>query len=65
MLEALIYLISAATSLAVMCYAVHMLVGDLVSIDTEYLLILITFLVGVVLLALMAWDVIQRRTNRK
>ncbi|CAH1388116.1 conserved hypothetical protein [Candidatus Nitrotoga sp. M5] len=64
-LEALIYLVVALCSLFIMGYAVHMLVGGLVSEEIERLLIIITCLIGVVAIGLMAWDVIQRRKGIK
>ena len=64
-LEALIYLVVALCSLFIMGYAVHMLVGGLVSEEIERLLIIITCLIGVVAIGLMAWDVIQRRNGIK
>jgi hypothetical protein len=59
--EIIIYLIVAISSLFIMSYAVHMLVGGLVSKETEDLLILATCIVGVVVIGLMAWDVARRR----
>lgn len=59
--EIVIYLIVAISSLFVMSYAVHMLVGGLVSKETEDLLILATCIIGVVAIGLMAWDVARRR----
>jgi hypothetical protein len=65
MKEALIYLVVALSSLLVMSYAVHMLVGGLVTPETEYALIETTLLIGVGAIAYMAWDVIRRRRGRK
>lgn len=65
MKEALIYLVVAVSSLLVMSYSVHMLVGGLVSPETEYALIEGTLLIGLGAIAYMAWDVIQRRKGRK
>jgi hypothetical protein len=59
--EIIIYLIVAISSLFIMSYAVHMLVGGLVSKETEDLLILATCIIGVVVIGLMAWDVARRR----
>jgi hypothetical protein len=59
--EIIIYLIVAISSLFIMSYAVHMLVGGLVSKETEDLLILATCIIGVVIIGLMAWDVARRR----
>jgi len=63
--EILIYLVVALSSLFIMSYAVHMLVGGLVSKETEYLLITLTCIIGIVAIGFMAWDVIQRRKGVK
>ncbi|BBJ23994.1 hypothetical protein W01_19210 [Candidatus Nitrotoga sp. AM1P] len=63
--EIIIYLIVALSSLFIMSYAVHMLVGGLVSKKTEYLLIIITCIIGVVAIGFMAWDVAKRRKGLK
>ena len=63
--EIIIYLVVALSSLFIMSYAVHMLVGGLVSKKTEDLLIIITCIIGVVAIGFMAWDVTQRRKGIK
>lgn len=63
--EVLIYLAVALSSLFIMSYAVHMLVGGLVSKETEYFLILATSLVGIVAIGFMVWDVIRHRKGIK
>ncbi len=63
--EIIIYLVVALSSLFIMSYAVHMLVGGLVSKETENLLIIGTCIVGVVAIGLMVWDVTQRRKGIK
>ncbi len=63
--EILIYFIVALSSLFIMSYAVHMLIGGLVSKETEYLLILATCLIGVVAIGFMVWDVIRHRKGKK
>ncbi|MES1981555.1 MAG: hypothetical protein V4443_03670 [Pseudomonadota bacterium] len=59
--EALIYLIVALSSLFSLGYAVHMLVGGLVTPEAEKKLIIIACLSGACVIALMAYDVIRRR----
>jgi hypothetical protein len=61
--EALVYVIVALSSLFSLGYAVHMLVGGLVSPETEKQLIIGVCLLGVAVIALMAYDVIKRRTS--
>lgn len=63
--EIIIYLVVALSSLFIMSYAIHMLVGGLVSKKTEYLLIIVTCIIGVVAIGFMVWDVAQRRKGIK
>jgi hypothetical protein len=63
--EIIIYLIVALSSLFIMSYAVHMLVGGLVSKETESLLIIVTCIVGIVAIGFMVWDVTRRRKSIK
>ncbi len=63
--EIIIYIIVALSSLFIMSYAVHMLVGGLVSKETENLLVIVTCVVGVVAIGFMVWDVTQRRKGIK
>jgi hypothetical protein len=63
--EIIIYLIVALSSLFIMSYAVHMLVGGLVSKETESLLIIVTCIVGMVAIGFMVWDVTRRRKSIK
>ena len=63
--EIIIYLVVALSSLFIMSYAIHMLVGGLVSKKTEYVLIIVTCIIGVVAIGLMVWDVAQRRKGIK
>ena len=63
--EILVYLIVAISSLFIMGYAMHMLVGGLVSPETEFFLITLICLADMAAIGYMSWDVIQRRTKRK
>lgn len=63
--EILIYLVVAISSLFIMGFAMHMLVGGLVSPETEYFLITLICLADMAVISYMAWDVIRRRTRRK
>lgn len=65
MKEAFVYLAIAISSLIMIGYAVHMLVGGLVNLETEYLLISITCAVVSGVIGYMARDVIHRRSSRK
>jgi hypothetical protein len=63
--EILIYAIVAITSLFITGYAVHMLIGGLVSPEAEYVIIAIVCLIIVMVMGYMAWDVFERRSGRK
>ncbi|HHH36306.1 MAG TPA: hypothetical protein ENK48_05690 [Gammaproteobacteria bacterium] len=65
MKEVIFYGFIAAASLFVLGYSVHMLVGGLVAPETEWKLIAGACLLGAVVIALMAWDVIRRRRGYK
>jgi len=61
MKELLIYLLVAFAGLSVLGYSVHMFVGGLVSPATEYTIIAVVCLLGALVMAFMAWDVLRRR----
>jgi hypothetical protein len=65
MQEALIYLVVAISSVIAMGYATHMMVGGLVSPETEYLLIVLACVITIAVIGYMAWDVIQRRKGNR
>lgn len=61
MREIIIYSVAALGSLFVLGYSVHMLVGGLVSAETEFWIITAACIIGAVVIAVMAWDVVRRR----
>lgn len=61
MREIAIYTVAAIGSLFILGYSVHMFVGGLVTKQTEMALIIAACTLGVIAIAVMAWDVIQRR----
>ncbi|BCK88604.1 hypothetical protein MIZ01_2409 [Sideroxyarcus emersonii] len=61
MVEILIFVVAAISGLFITGYAIHMLVGGLVSTDTEFQLIALVCFVVACGIAYMAWDVIKRR----
>ena len=63
--EILIYAIVAASSLFLMTFVVHMMVGGLVSPETEFKLTIALCTVVACLIGAMAWDVARRRRRRK
>lgn len=65
MIEILIYGFIAVSSMVLWSYVVHMMIGGLVSEETEYLIMGIAVTIGVIVIGAMARDVIQRRRGRK
>jgi hypothetical protein len=63
--EILIYVVVAISALFITGYAVHMLIGGLVSPESEYQIITLACLVVAGVIGYMTWDVIQRRSGRK
>ncbi len=63
MKEIIVYLIAAIAGLTILGYSVHMLIGGLVSITTEYTVIAVVVVVGAVVLGFLAWDVVRRRVR--
>lgn len=63
--EIAVYLIVAVSSLFIMGFVMHMLVGGLVSPETEELLIILICLADLVVIGLMAKDVINRRRGQR
>lgn len=63
--EAFIYLIVAISSLFIMGSAMHMVVGGLVSTETEYWLIVLICVVDLIVIGFMARDVIMRRKGQR
>jgi hypothetical protein len=63
--EIVIYAIVAASSLFLMTFVVHMMVGGIVSPQTERNLTIGLCTLVACLIGAMAWDVARRRRNRK
>lgn len=59
--EAPIYLVVAISSLAIMVFFVHAMVGGLVSERTEYILYAVVCAIDLTVMGFMARDVIKRR----
>jgi hypothetical protein len=64
MKELFLYLLAAISGLTILGYSVHMLVGGLVSKNTEYALIAGACLSGFMVLLYMVWDVLRQRHIR-
>lgn len=58
-----VYLAVAVSSLLVMCFFVHAMVGGLVSDQTEYMLYGVICVIDLTAMGFMARDVIRRRRN--
>lgn len=65
MVEILIFLVAGIGALIIAGYSVHMVVGGLVSAESEKQIIFIVCAIVFCAIAYMAWDVVQRRTGRK
>ncbi|HMC13250.1 MAG TPA: hypothetical protein VKG67_02780 [Gallionellaceae bacterium] len=63
--EVPVYLAVAISSLLIMCFFVHAMVGGLVSLETEYTLYALVCLIDITAMVFMARDVIRRRKNAK
>ena len=61
MKEIILYVIAGISSLFILGYSIHMMVGGLVSAGTEKLLIAFFCTTGVIVIALMCRDVLRRR----
>ncbi len=59
--EAPVYLAVAVSSLFIMCFVVHAMVGGLVSLETEYALYGVVCVLDIAAMGFMARDVIRRR----
>lgn len=64
MREIIIYTIVGLSSLLIMGFVVHMMVGGLVSPETETMLIVLVCLIDLAVIGYMAWDVIQHRKKK-
>ncbi len=63
--EILIYLVVAASSLFLMTFVAHMIVGGLVSPQTEAIVTIALCSAVACLIGAMAWDVARRRRRNK
>jgi len=61
MKEAVFYAFGALMSLFILGYAVHMIIGGLVTQHTEIIAIIAVVVIGTVAITLMARDVLKRR----
>jgi len=64
MKEAILLILVAASSIFILGYSVHMLIGGVVSKETEKWIIAAAVLTGTVIVALMGWDILRKRRLR-
>jgi len=64
MREIIILIIVAVSSLFILGYSVHMLIGGLVSPQTEKISIIVACSIGVVILLLLGLDIIKQRRKQ-
>jgi uncharacterized membrane-anchored protein len=62
--EIILYTIAGLTSIFVLGYSIHMLIGDMVSPTTERWAITVACCIGVAIIAVMVWDVVRQRKKR-
>lgn len=61
--EIIIYGLVGISSLTMLAYTVHMFIGGMVSERTEKFVMLGAVVIGAIVLAVLAWDIIRRRRN--
>lgn len=59
--EIIIFALVSISALFILGYSVHMFIGGLVNPKTEFWAITITGILGVLIIAYMAWDIIKTR----
>lgn len=64
MKETLILILIAASSIFILGYSIHMLIGGLVETGTENAIIIAACSIGAVIIAFMGWDIIRARRRR-
>ena len=65
MKEMLLYALAACSSLFVLGFSIHMLIGGLVNQELEIALITLACLLGAGVIGYMTWDVAQRRRSQR
>ncbi len=62
--EIIIFLVVSISSIFILGYSVHMFVGGLVSAETETIIITVACILGTLVVAYMAWDVVNTRKKK-
>lgn len=61
MKEITLLLVAATSSIFILGYSIHMLIGGLVDAETERWIIAIGCMLGTVAVGLMGWDIVRKR----
>lgn len=64
MKETLILILVAGSSIFILGYSIHMLIGGLVDETTELWIIAAACLTGTAVIAFMGWDILRQRRRR-
>lgn len=64
MKEFIILILVACSSVFILGYSIHMLIGGLVSESTETWVITIACAIGVIVIVFMGWDILKQRRLR-
>ena len=65
MKEAIILILVAFSAVFLLGYSIHMLIGGLVSQETETWIIAIACVAGIAIISFMAWDILRQRRMRQ
>ena len=63
--EIIIFSLVSISSIFILGYSVHMFIGGLVSEETEIIVITIACILGTLVVAYMAWDIINIRKKKQ
>lgn len=63
--EIIIFSLVSISSIFILGYSVHMFIGGLVSEETETIVITIACILGALVVAYMAWDIINIRKKKQ
>lgn len=64
MKEIILLALVAVSSIFILGYSLHMLIGGLVSPETEQWIITAACIVGAIIVAFMGWDIVRQRRSR-
>ena len=64
MKETVILVLVAFSSIFILGYSIHMLIGGMVSKETEQWIITVACSIGAAIVVFMGWDIIRKRSRR-